>query len=139
MVEGEGVGHGVVTVVGGVVIVVRGEGGGLVGKRGRQGVVSGEGAGWLWLLEVVGWSLLSGEGAGDGGGGGRGWGSWRRRREGVVVAVGVVGEGIGWWWWSGRREHGVVIVVAHARVVVVGSAGWCKGITRNLDTRHISS
>jgi hypothetical protein len=59
VVKGEGVGHKVVTVVGGVVIIVRGEGGGPVGRRGHQGVVSGEGAGWSWSwsLEVVGWSL----------------------------------------------------------------------------------
>jgi hypothetical protein len=42
VVEGEGVGHRVVTVVGGVVIVVRGEGGRLVGRCGYQGVMSGE-------------------------------------------------------------------------------------------------
>jgi hypothetical protein len=37
----------VVTVLGGVVIVVRGEGGGLVGRHGHWGVVLGEGVGWL--------------------------------------------------------------------------------------------
>jgi hypothetical protein len=46
VVEGEGVGCRVVTVVGGVVIVIRGEGGGPVGRHGHCGVVSGEGAGW---------------------------------------------------------------------------------------------
>jgi hypothetical protein len=56
VVEGEGVGRRVVTVVGGVVIVVRGEGGGQVGRCGCWGVVLGEGAGWLWSLEVVMWS-----------------------------------------------------------------------------------
>jgi hypothetical protein len=54
VVKGEGVGCRVVTLVGGVVIVVRGEEGGPVGRCGCWGVVSGEGAGWLWSLEVVG-------------------------------------------------------------------------------------
>jgi hypothetical protein len=66
VVEGEGVGCRVVMVVDGVVIIVRGEGGGLVGRCGCQGVVSGEGAGWSWSLEVVRWSLLSGKGVGGG-------------------------------------------------------------------------
>jgi hypothetical protein len=35
-----------------------------VGRRGCRGVVSGGGVGWSWSLKVVGWSLLSGEGAG---------------------------------------------------------------------------
>jgi hypothetical protein len=64
--SGEEVGwlwHRVVMVVGGVVMVVR-EGGRLVGRYGHQGVVSGEGVGWSWSLEVVRWSLLSDEGVG---------------------------------------------------------------------------
>jgi hypothetical protein len=91
LVEGEGAGHGVV----GWSRLSGCEEGELVGGCGHQGVVSGEQAGWLWLLEVVGSLLLSGEQAG-GGGGGQGWGS-QRRRKGLVVVVGVVGEGIGQW------------------------------------------
>jgi hypothetical protein len=43
VVKGEEMEHRVVTVVGGVVIIVRGEGGGPVGRCGHWGVVSGEG------------------------------------------------------------------------------------------------
>jgi hypothetical protein len=44
--------------------------------------VVGEGAGWSWSLEVVGWSLLLGKGVGGGSGGDQGWGSQRRREGG---------------------------------------------------------
>jgi hypothetical protein len=76
---------------------------------------------------------MFGRGKGVEGGAGwviRGWcwvrdqGSQRRRKEGVIVVVGVVCEGIGQWWWLGVRERGVDILVAHTRVVVVGSVGW---------------
>jgi hypothetical protein len=56
VIEGEGVGHRVVMVVGGVVMVVRGEGGGSVGRHGRRGVVSGEGV--VMVIEGVGFQLI---------------------------------------------------------------------------------
>jgi hypothetical protein len=46
---------------------------------------------------------LSGKRVGGGHGGGWEWGS-QRRREGVIVVIRVVGEGIWQWWWSGMRE-----------------------------------